>query len=150
MLSNLSYNDVSIVVSGKEAIEKVKEIRPNVILMDITLKGNLDGIEVAKQLKGLVDIPVIFVTATAAEETIQRAKITEPFGFLIKPFNEDGLRVTIEIAIYKHRTEKKLRESQQLMEKTLANLQREKETARTLLNALRDSLERFPSSEEKT
>jgi CheY-like chemotaxis protein len=81
--------------------------------MDIVIHGGMDGIETAGKIRSFFDIPVVFLTAYADEKTLERAKITEPFGYLIKPFKERELHVTIEIALYKHEMEKKLKEKNQ-------------------------------------
>ncbi|MCG2736691.1 MAG: response regulator [Candidatus Methanoperedenaceae archaeon] len=111
-LKKMGYDVTAIVSSGEEAIKKVKENIPDLILMDIVIYGEMDGIETAGQINSLFDIPVVYLTAYADEKTIERAKVTEPFGYLIKPFKERELQITIEIALYKHEMEKKLKESE--------------------------------------
>jgi diguanylate cyclase (GGDEF)-like protein/PAS domain S-box-containing protein len=112
-LETLGYEVVAHATSGKEAIEYARETRPNLILMDIKIRGTQDGIETAAQIRQTQDIPVIYVTAFADEATLKRARLTEAFGYLIKPFEDRELRSAIEIAIYKHQMEKKLRESEE-------------------------------------
>ncbi len=111
-LKTMGYDVSAIVSSGEEAIKQIKENIPDLILMDIVIHGKMDGIETAGQIHSLFDIPVVYLTAYADEKTLERAKITEPFGYLIKPFKERELHVTIEIALYKHEMEKKLKESE--------------------------------------
>ena len=111
-LKKMGYDVPAIVSSGEEAIKKIKENNPDLILMDIVIHGKMDGIETAGQIHSLFDIPVVYLTAYADEKTLERAKITEPFGYLIKPFKERELQITIEIAFYKHEMEKKLKESE--------------------------------------
>lgn len=111
-LKTMGYDVSAIVSSGEEAIKKIKENIPDLILMDIVIYGKMDGIETAGQIHSLFDIPVVYLTAYADEKTLERAKITEPFGYLIKPFKERELQITIEIALYKHEMEKKLKESE--------------------------------------
>lgn len=111
-LKTMGYDVSAIVSSGEEAIKKIKENIPDLILMDIVLYGGMDGIETAGQIHSLFDIPVVYLTAYADEKTLERAKITEPFGYLIKPFKERELQITIEIALYKHEMEKKLKQSE--------------------------------------
>ena len=111
-LKSMGYDIIGIASSGEEAIKKIKENNPDLILMDIVIHGMMDGIETAAQIHSLFDIPVVYLTAYADEKTLQRAKITEPFGYLIKPFKERELQITIEIALYKHEMEKKLKESE--------------------------------------
>jgi PAS domain S-box-containing protein len=90
--------------------------------MDIVLIGEIDGIEAAEQIRSRYDIPVIYVTAYADEEILKRAKLTEPFGYIIKPFEDRELRGAIEMALYKHHTERKLRESEEWLSTTLKSI----------------------------
>ncbi len=108
-LQRLGYMVVASVSSGEEAIQKVSEIQPDLVLMDIMLKGKMDGIEAAEEIKANFNIPVIYLTAYADEQTLQRAKITEPFGYIIKPFDERDLHTTIEIALGRHIAETAIR-----------------------------------------
>ncbi len=119
MLKNLGYNVPVIVSSGEEAVEKAAKIRPDLVMMDIVLKGNMDGVEAADQIRTLFDIPVVYLTAFADERTLQRAKITEPFGYILKPFDERELHVNIEMALYKHKIERKLKENERWFSTTL-------------------------------
>ncbi len=91
--------------SGPEALEKSNRLRPDLVLMDIVLKGDMDGVETANELREKHRIPVIFVTAHADDPTFQRAKISEPFGYILKPFDVHLVDITIEIALYKHKLE---------------------------------------------
>jgi diguanylate cyclase (GGDEF)-like protein/PAS domain S-box-containing protein len=109
----LGYIVVGTASSGEEAIVKANETRPDLALMDIILKGEMDGIQAADAIRAHLDIPVIFLTACADENSLERAKVTEPFGYLLKPFEERELHGHIEVALYKHRIEKKLRESEE-------------------------------------
>jgi len=102
-LKNLGFSVSSIVSSGEEAINKVKKKSPDLVLMDIVLKGEMDGIEAAKQIKERFHIPVVYLTAYADKKLLERVKITEPFGYIVKPFEERELHTTIEIALYKHK-----------------------------------------------
>ncbi len=99
-LENMGYAVTSIVKSGKEAVEKAKQEHPDIILMDIKLEGEMDGIESSELVQNSLDIPVIFLTAYADEEKLDRAKLTLPFGYVLKPFRDRDLRVTIEMALY--------------------------------------------------
>jgi PAS domain S-box-containing protein len=105
-LTRLGYHVVANVASGEEAIAKALETRPDLALMDIRLRGELDGIEAATVIRERADIPIIYLTAYADEETVRRAMVTGPFGYLVKPFNERELRAAIDIAIYKHKTDR--------------------------------------------
>ncbi|HMB44668.1 MAG TPA: response regulator [Candidatus Methanoperedens sp.] len=111
-LKKMGYDVPVIVSSGEETIKMIKENNPDLVLMDIVIHGKMDGIETAGQIHSLFDIPVVYLTAFADEKTLERAKITEPFGYLIKPFKERELQITIEIALYKHEMERKLKQSE--------------------------------------
>jgi CheY-like chemotaxis protein len=110
MLADLGYTLTGIAISGEEAIRKASDVQPDLVLMDIKLDGLLDGIETAETLNRLYNIPVVYITAYEDEQIFQRAKLTAPFGYMIKPFDERLLRINIEIAIYKHQVEQKLKE----------------------------------------
>jgi two-component system cell cycle sensor histidine kinase/response regulator CckA len=111
-LQKFGYKVPLIATSGEEALKRVRDIRPDLILMDIVLRGEMDGIETAEKIRSEFDVPVVYLTAFADDETLERAKITEPFGYIIKPFEERDLYTTIEMALYKHKMERKLKESE--------------------------------------
>ena len=98
------------------------ELHPDLVLMDIFLKGDMDGIQAAEQIRTRYDIPVIFLTAFADPRTLQRAKVTEPFGYILKPFEERELLTAIEMALYKHGMEKKLKDSERWLSTTLKSI----------------------------
>ncbi len=112
-LQSLGYAVCGVASYGEEAIEKARETRPDLVLMDIRLKGDVDGVEAAEEIRVRFDIPVVYLTAYADEDTLQRAKATEPYGYIIKPFQERELHTAIEVALYKHRAEEALRESEE-------------------------------------
>ncbi|MCZ2249049.1 MAG: response regulator [Bacteroidia bacterium] len=101
-LKKLGYNVIDIVSTGESAIISATEKKPDLVLMDIMLKGEMNGIEAAQVIKEKLSIPVIFLTAYADESTFNKAKITEPYAYIIKPFKEVDLHTSIEMAIYKH------------------------------------------------
>jgi len=107
-LTKLGYNVIGFANNGKDAIEKITELIPDLILMDIMIKGPLTGIEVSEKIKEKMNVPVIFLTAYADEGTLSRAKITEPYGYILKPFKEIDLHSTIEMAVYKHQKDSAL------------------------------------------
>ena len=111
-LKSLGYSVPARASSGEEAIQKAAETRPDLVLMDIQLKGDMDGIEAAGEIRARFDIPVIYLTAFADDDIVRRAGSTEPYGYLIKPFEERQLHASVEMALYKHRMEKALRESE--------------------------------------
>ena len=89
--------------SGMDALNRADEYRPDLVLMDIGLRGDINGIQTAKELKSLHNLPIVFVTGSFDDKTIEEAKKVEPMGFLIKPIDIQELKVTIEFAIFKHR-----------------------------------------------
>lgn len=99
-LQRLGYEVMAIVATGKTAIQRAGELKPDLILADIDLKGSMDGIEVATQARTRWGIPTVFLTAFGDEETVRRARASEPFGYLVKPFAEQELHATIEIALH--------------------------------------------------
>jgi CheY-like chemotaxis protein len=109
-LTSLGYDVSSVAVSGEEAVCKAAEMRPDLVLMDIQLRGEIDGVETAEQIQSRYNIPVIYITACADEAMFQRAKVTEPFGYLLKPFDERELRTAVEIALYRHQVEERLQQ----------------------------------------
>jgi diguanylate cyclase (GGDEF)-like protein/PAS domain S-box-containing protein len=112
-LQMLGYEVVGIASSGEAAISKAVSTRPDLVLMDIILRGDMDGVQTAEEIHSQLNIPVVFLTACADETTLQRAKVTEPFGYMIKPFEDRELHSHIEIALYRHRMERRLRESEE-------------------------------------
>ncbi|MDD4956341.1 MAG: response regulator [Candidatus Omnitrophica bacterium] len=98
-LENSGYNVVGIVSSGEQAIKRTDEIIPDVILMDIILKGEIDGIETVKEIRKKHTTPIIYITAYSDKETFKRAEETSPYAFLLKPFEEDTLKDAIENAL---------------------------------------------------
>lgn len=112
-LEMLGYEVTATVTTGEEAIELADKTRPDVVLMDIVLKGEVDGIEAAEEIRRRLGIPIIYITAYSDSKTLERAKVTEPFGYIIKPFEDRELQSVIEIALYKDKMEKKLRESEE-------------------------------------
>jgi PAS domain S-box-containing protein len=111
-LEALGYCVPSVTRSGEEAVASAAELNPALVLMDIKLDGDVDGIDAARQIRDRLDVPVVYLTAHADETTLQRAKMTEPFGYLFKPVDQRALQTVVEITIHKHRVERKLKESE--------------------------------------
>ena len=109
-LKELGYEVCSTASTGDEAIRKVEEDRPDLILMDIVLKGKMDGIEAVERINSQFDIPVIYLTSHTNPEYIERAKQTKPFAYLVKPFSQKELYANIEMALHKHRLDKEIKE----------------------------------------
>jgi CheY-like chemotaxis protein len=104
-LLSLGYDVRGIAKSGESAIEEIQKTRPDLVLMDIHLAGKMDGIEAAGKIRALSNIPVIYLTAYADKPLLDRAKVTEPYGYVLKPYDERELHSMIEMALYKHRIE---------------------------------------------
>ncbi len=121
ILEKLGYEVTSFVGKGEEAIKRAEVEKPNLILMDIMLNGHLNGIQTAELIKEKFEIPVIFLTALVDEETLQKAKITEPGGYLLKPFEEKGLHSAIELSLYKFKIERQLKEKTRELEEEKIN-----------------------------
>ena len=105
-LKDLGHTVPVVVGSGPEAVRQAAFVHPDLVLMDIHLKGEMDGIVAAEQIRADGDIPIVYLTAYADEATLQRAKITEPYGYVLKPFQTRDLQITIEMALYKHAMQK--------------------------------------------
>ena len=114
-LGELGYEVAGMAASGEETLRLAAEAHPDLVLMDILLKGDMDGIEAAEHLRRRFDLPVVFLTAYADPQTLGRAKVTEPFGYLLKPFEVRELHSIIEIALYKARAEKRLQHLHQIL-----------------------------------
>ena len=112
-LEHLGYQVTAAVSTGRAAIKETARTKPDLILMDIILKGGMDGIETAEHIRNQFGIPIVFVVANADPQTVERAKKIEPYGYILKPYHEDELQAVIEMALYKHRMERRLRESEE-------------------------------------
>ncbi len=106
-LEELGYEVISIEFSAEEALQKVEQETPDLVLMDVKLQGEMDGIEAAGHIRSTYNIPVIYLTAHSNKDILDRAKLTESFGYIIKPFEKKELYSNIEMALYKHRVEEK-------------------------------------------
>jgi PAS domain S-box-containing protein len=115
-LLNAGYKVVGLATTAEESIEKAETEKPNLVLMDIKLKGKMDGIEAANRIRESLRLPVIFLTSYTDDETFQRAKLTDPFGYLIKPFEIKDLKRTVEMALYKNKLNNELLENQKRYE----------------------------------
>ena len=104
-LKKLGYNVLGIEKTGEDAIKSANQKKPDIIIMDIMLKGEITGIEASEKIREEQNIPIIFLTAYADESTLSRAKITEPYAYIIKPYKEIDLHTSIEMALYKHSKE---------------------------------------------
>lgn len=114
-LKKLGYNVVGAAATGEQAVKLAVETQPDIILMDIMLKGEMNGIEAATQIRTETNIPVIFLTAYADESTLNKAKVTQPYGYIIKPFKEIDIHTSIEMALYKHKKEAEVLKERDLL-----------------------------------
>ena len=121
-LTSVGYTVVGIASTGDEAIEMTERTSPELVLMDITLKGEMDGVQAAATILSQRDIPILYLTAHADSGTLERVKSTGPFGYILKPFDERDLLTTVEMALYKFSTDRKLRESERWLSTTLRSI----------------------------
>jgi PAS domain S-box-containing protein len=121
-LEQAGYNVPLIADTAVGALLGVEHLRPQLVLMDIRLRGPQDGIETADQIRRRFQVPVMYVTAHADKETLERARITEPFGYIVKPFHNVDFRAQIEMALWKHQMEQKLRISEAWLSATFRNV----------------------------
>lgn len=121
-LKDLGYEIAGTVSTGEEAMRMAVQQRPDLVLMDVVLQGQLDGIEAADKIHTLLKIPIVYLTAYSDDKVLERAKNTEPFGYLIKPFRDRELHSTIEMALFKNELDNKLRESQEWLSVTLSSI----------------------------
>ncbi len=118
-LENMGHIVVEMVSSGENAVRAAREHNPDIILMDIVIKGDLDGIEAAQAIHEYSDIPIIYLTAYADDEMLMRARVTQPYGYIIKPFKSTELNANIQMALYKHKNA--LKEKELIKKQILAN-----------------------------
>jgi PAS domain S-box-containing protein len=112
-LERAGYRSIGIACDGEDAVETAKTLAPDLVLMDIRLSGALDGIKTAERIQASRNIPIVYLTAHSDMTTLRRAAATEPFGYILKPFEERDVTTQIEIALFKHQAERRLRESEE-------------------------------------
>ncbi len=122
MVCSLGYDVAAVEATGEDAVRTALEKSPDLILMDIMLRGEMDGITASEQIWDRAAIPVVYLTAYADESTLERAKVTEPFGYLLKPFEERELYTAIEMALYKHKMDMRLKERERWLATILASI----------------------------
>lgn len=153
-LETMGYTVLMPVSSGEEATIKAAGSVPDLILMDIELKGEMSGTDAAGQIHSQLNIPVVYLTAYSDDEVLEKAKITEPYGYLVKPFENGELRSVIEIALHKHKIESKRKQSEEWSSTTLrsigdAVITTDTEGEVTLLNRVAESLTGWTQAEAK-
>ncbi|MBW4692984.1 MAG: GAF domain-containing protein [Lyngbya sp. HA4199-MV5] len=151
-LEHSEYTVVASVTSGAEAIRVAVDLRPDLVLMDISLEGGLDGIGAATQIREQLGVPIVYITASAEDQTFQRAVATEPFGYLVKPFNRVGLYTTIRIALRRYQLEQQLEQAEQWLATTLASIgdgtiATDQNGCITFMNAVAENLTGWQQSE---
>ncbi len=118
-LRRMGYLVTGIVDSGEEALRRIEQARPDLVLMDIRLRGPMDGIDAACQIQASYAVPVVYLTAYTDDETVRRATQSAAYGYVLKPFEERDLRVSVEMALARHQTEQKLYERERWLNATL-------------------------------
>ncbi len=113
VLKDLGYQVSAVVSSGEEAIREAERNRPDLVLMDIRIKGEMDGAETARLLRERWDVPVVYLTAHADRDTLQRARQSQPLGYIVKPFHEAELHASVEMALFKHWHDRRSRSREQ-------------------------------------
>ena len=121
-LAQLGYEVAGIAAGAKEAVALADRLHPNLVLMDIWLEGPMDGIEAAEVIRQQHDVPVIYLTAHSDPATLARAKVTGPFGYILKPFEQRELATQIELALYKHQADRELRHQREWLRVTLTSI----------------------------
>jgi diguanylate cyclase (GGDEF)-like protein/PAS domain S-box-containing protein len=122
MVRGLGYEISGVAATGEDAVRTALETLPDLVLMDIMLRGDMDGIGASEQIWEKAAIPVVYLTAYADEATLERAKVTDPFGYLLKPFEERELYTAIEMALYKHKTDRELKERERWLSTILTSI----------------------------
>lgn len=151
-LMRLGYDVVGITSRGEDASALALSTQADLALTDIRLEGRMDGIDAAQEIRLACDIPVVFLTAYADDETIRRARVTEPFGYLLKPFEDSQLRTAVEMALYRHAADRRLRDSERRYAATLSSIgdaviSTDDVGRITYMNPVAESLTSFRSSE---
>lgn len=121
-LEKYGYHVADMVLSGEKAVERAIDLRPDLIVMDIVLQGRLSGIDAGREISNHIDTPIIYLSAYGDQETAEQVRRNEPYGYLLKPYQPQELYTAIETALYKHRMERQLRESQSLYAATIENI----------------------------
>lgn len=121
-LQDLGYSVAGIADTATEAVDLARERKPDLVLSDIQIKGRVDGTAAARTLSRELDLPVVFLTAHADDATIERARQSGPFGYVVKPYSERDLRIAIEVALERHRLEQRVRRAERLLDATLRSI----------------------------
>ncbi len=136
-LVNCGYQIAALASSGEEAVEQTQALCPDLVLMDIVLAGKMDGIEAAQKIRASCDIPVLYLTAYADDEFFQRAQVTEPYAYLLKPSTPRAIQLAIEVALYRHKSEQTARMA---LEKAVIERTGELDQARRRITSILESI----------
>jgi len=155
ILTHLGYLVTAVVSSGRDAIREAERTRPDLVMMDIRIQGDMDGIEAARELREQFDIPVVYLTAHADRETLDRAKLAEPLGYLVKPFQEPELLASVEMALHKHKADRLLKEQGEVVSAAIrsmgeAVISTDTEGNITLMNPAAEAWTQWRSAETRT
>jgi len=120
-LKKIGYTDISIFTNGQEALSYIIKEKPGLVLMDIQIEGEMDGIEVAEKIRPY-NIPVVFLSGHTEDYLLERAKVTEPYGYVLKPFNDREIEIAVSVALYRSNVEDKLREKEEWISSILNNI----------------------------
>lgn len=140
-LRTMGYHVTGLALTGAEALALARSAPPDIVLMDIRLQGPMSGIEAAEKLRAEMNVPIVYLTAYADTATLERARISEPFGYVLKPFEDRELSITIEIALYRHRAEQRLRESEAELRAATAQLEERVAQRTSDLKAMNEKLQ---------
>ena len=125
MLTSMGYDVVGQADSGEQAVQMARDLKPDLILMDIVMPGHMDGITAAQEIRSELNVAIVFLTGYGDPEYVERAKQVEPFGYVMKPFTDEEIRASVEIALYKKEMERKLRDSHKELSKLNLKLKTE-------------------------
>ena len=148
-LDHMNYNVVGVADNGDMAVTMARDLKPDLILMDVVMPGGIDGISAAQEIKEELDAAVVFITGFGDPEYIERAKLVEPFGYVMKPFDEKEISAAVEIALYKRETELKLIKAHEDLERANLILHEEIATRKKTERAARESEKLYRNIFEK-
>ncbi len=137
-LASMGYSPCGQAVRADAALERIAATKPDVVIMDINLSSDVDGIEIAHRIRQQADIPVLYLTAYSDPKLVERATATGSYGYLIKPFDERELRANIEFALFKHRIERELRLANQLLQQRSAELEASNQRLQSALDNVKE------------
>jgi signal transduction histidine kinase len=147
-LTRMGHSVLGVAASGEEAIERARRCAPDLVLMDVKLQGAIDGIDAADAIHQFADVPIVYLTAFADDTTLQRAKLTEPYGYILKPFQERELHVVIEVSLYRHRMERALHRAVRMRDDVLSVVSHDLRNPLSSIRMSADQLLRVPAEHD--